>query len=449
MPPIKDQAAPEDRQALAARLIAHADLHAVNSPHDAEQAELERALREAARLLSLPAVTITDDWLVRLADDIEGTDETDGEWFTTFTEAELRSFAKAVIAKAGAIDDPRARAAIEAMSRMKDRAMEAHRLCNEARLRHPDIDTLGDDGELHKAIHAIVGVATPDYVEAAAPSAQIGTITAAGEPVAAAETTTVPPPGSREWMDLFFQAFGPVGIVALAYTLACRHGHAIREAGGAMPILWIMGDAGCGKSTLLSVLAWVAGCARGFPNATQATMGAIMCMLRRENARTLPLVMESLPDLGMDRIMELSRTYAANTLCTVGSMSGVNDVPSPGGVIVVSERMEIRGGSRIGLNTLHAHVSTWHMPHRKVLEQHLFTMLMKSDAVPVHAHHAALFANVSKGLKQRTPESVGGSVPDAIVSAFAMMLAPNLSCVYAKELQQYLSRGIPQNLKFD
>lgn len=52
----------------------------------------------------------------------------------------------------------------EAMSRMKDAAIEAHRLCYEAMKAHPDIATLGDDGELHKAIHAIVGVETPSYV---------------------------------------------------------------------------------------------------------------------------------------------------------------------------------------------------------------------------------------------------------------------------------------------
>lgn len=57
--------------------------------------------------------------------------------------------------------------AVAAMSRMKDRAMEAHRICYEAMLRHPNVPELGDDGELHKAIHAIVGVDTPQYVERA------------------------------------------------------------------------------------------------------------------------------------------------------------------------------------------------------------------------------------------------------------------------------------------
>lgn len=52
----------------------------------------------------------------------------------------------------------------EAMSRMKDAAIEAHRLCYEAMLANPEVVTLSDDGELHKAIHAIVGVETPSYM---------------------------------------------------------------------------------------------------------------------------------------------------------------------------------------------------------------------------------------------------------------------------------------------
>lgn len=61
----------------------------------------------------------------------------------------------------------RAEDAIYAMSRMKDRVIEAHRLCFEAMQLHPNVPELGDDGELHKAIHAIVGVDTPLYVERA------------------------------------------------------------------------------------------------------------------------------------------------------------------------------------------------------------------------------------------------------------------------------------------
>ena len=63
---------------------------------------------------------------------------------------------------------------IAAMSRMKDAAMVAHKLCYEAMLKHPDVDTLGDDGELHKAIHAIVGVDTPNYVASPDHSAGVG-----------------------------------------------------------------------------------------------------------------------------------------------------------------------------------------------------------------------------------------------------------------------------------
>lgn len=44
---------------------------------------------------------------------------------------------------------------------MKHAAMHAHTACYKAMLLHPEIETLADDGELHCAIHAIVGVETP------------------------------------------------------------------------------------------------------------------------------------------------------------------------------------------------------------------------------------------------------------------------------------------------
>ncbi len=72
-------------------------------------------------------------------------------------ESELRRLASAQRAPADAIT---------AMSAMKDAAMRAHRICYETMLRYPDVPELGDDGELHKAIHAIVGVDTPGYVAA-------------------------------------------------------------------------------------------------------------------------------------------------------------------------------------------------------------------------------------------------------------------------------------------
>ena len=50
------------------------------------------------------------------------------------------------------------------LGEMKRRACEAHRLCYELMLRHPDIAELSDDGELHDAIHDILRVETPTAV---------------------------------------------------------------------------------------------------------------------------------------------------------------------------------------------------------------------------------------------------------------------------------------------
>lgn len=54
--------------------------------------------------------------------------------------------------------------AIAAASLMKDRAIEAHRICKETMQAYPEIPELGHDGALHDAIHKIVGVDTPWYV---------------------------------------------------------------------------------------------------------------------------------------------------------------------------------------------------------------------------------------------------------------------------------------------
>lgn len=44
---------------------------------------------------------------------------------------------------------------------LKSRACRAHDLCNQLRLKYPEIAELGDDGELHDAIHDILRVDTP------------------------------------------------------------------------------------------------------------------------------------------------------------------------------------------------------------------------------------------------------------------------------------------------
>jgi hypothetical protein len=55
----------------------------------------------------------------------------------------------------------------EQISQMKWAAINAHRVCYETMLKYPEIAELGDDGVLHTAIHAIVGVETPNCAGAA------------------------------------------------------------------------------------------------------------------------------------------------------------------------------------------------------------------------------------------------------------------------------------------
>lgn len=50
------------------------------------------------------------------------------------------------------------------LGELKRRTGEAHAKCYELSLQFPDIAALGDDGDLHCAIHAVLAVNTPDAV---------------------------------------------------------------------------------------------------------------------------------------------------------------------------------------------------------------------------------------------------------------------------------------------
>lgn len=50
---------------------------------------------------------------------------------------------------------------IDQVTELKRRACHTHALCNELRIKHPEIPELGDDGSLHEAIHDVLRVETP------------------------------------------------------------------------------------------------------------------------------------------------------------------------------------------------------------------------------------------------------------------------------------------------
>ncbi|ENQ6410907.1 hypothetical protein L5T15_000950 [Pseudomonas aeruginosa] len=62
------------------------------------------------------------------------------------------------------------------------------------------------------------------------------------------------PRQTPKWLSLFITAFGPNGLVALAWWLGALHAERIRSAQRSYPFLEVTGAAGSGKSTLLSVL---------------------------------------------------------------------------------------------------------------------------------------------------------------------------------------------------
>lgn len=62
------------------------------------------------------------------------------------------------------------------------------------------------------------------------------------------------PRQTPKWLSLFITAFGPHGLVALAWWLGALHVERIRAKHRSYPFLELTGSAGAGKSTLMSVL---------------------------------------------------------------------------------------------------------------------------------------------------------------------------------------------------
>ncbi|QIE87012.1 hypothetical protein [Pseudomonas nitroreducens] len=94
-----------------------------------------------------------------------------------------------------------------------------------------------------------------------------------------------------KWLELFITAFGPSGLVALAWWAGAFHAQRIRELQLTYPILNITGNAGVGKSTLVANL-WKLVGSSDAENRSLSTcsMGALLAILARAVNR--PVVLE-------------------------------------------------------------------------------------------------------------------------------------------------------------
>lgn len=137
---------------------------------------------------------------------------------------------------------------------------------------------------------------------------------------------------SPAWLAPFWDAFGAPGIIALAYTLACRHGHDLRRELGHMPFLLIVGKPGSGKSALLQALATVAGKPWGFLDFSRCTLSGFRRALGTDaSLQRVPIV----ADANDDRADFLKAFYNQNAVPALsGREAAIVELPAPGGVIL-------------------------------------------------------------------------------------------------------------------
>ncbi|WP_017519596.1 hypothetical protein ACQCLI_07195 [Pseudomonas nitroreducens] len=96
-----------------------------------------------------------------------------------------------------------------------------------------------------------------------------------------------------KWLDLFITAFGPSGLVALAWWAGAFHAQRIREWQTSYPILEITGMAAVGKSTLVNNLWKLAGSTDSETKTlSTCSMGALLAILARTVNR--PVVLEEI-----------------------------------------------------------------------------------------------------------------------------------------------------------
>ena len=100
-----------------------------------------------------------------------------------------------------------------------------------------------------------------------------------------------------KWLDLFLTAFGPSGLVALAWWAGAFHAQRIREWQTTYPILQITGAAAVGKSTLVSNLWKLVGTPEpDHISVNTCSMGSLLAILARAVNRPVVIEESGRPD---------------------------------------------------------------------------------------------------------------------------------------------------------
>ncbi|NPY77796.1 hypothetical protein [Pseudomonas aeruginosa] len=143
-----------------------------------------------------------------------------------------------------------------------------------------------------------------------------------------------------KWLDLFLTAFGPSGLVALAWWAGAFHAQRIRELQLTYPILNITGNAGVGKSTLVANLWKLVGSSDAENrNLHTCSMGALLAILARAVNRPVVLEENRFGHDGYDW-NSLSECYSGGTIARRTSDPVVAGVRFQGALAFVGGELE-------------------------------------------------------------------------------------------------------------
>lgn len=143
-----------------------------------------------------------------------------------------------------------------------------------------------------------------------------------------------------KWLDLFLTAFGPSGLVALAWWAGAFHAQRIRELQLTYPILNITGNAGVGKSTLVANLWKLVGSSDAENrNLSTCSMGALLAILARTVNRPVVLEEDRFGHDGYDW-NSLSECYSGGTIARRTSDPVVAGVRFQGALAFVGGELE-------------------------------------------------------------------------------------------------------------
>ena len=169
-----------------------------------------------------------------------------------------------------------------------------------------------------------------------------------------------------KWVDHLWDAFGPRGIIAVAFFFGSLFAEQIRTAQKSYPFIEIVGTAGSGKTTLLEFLWKLLGRDdyEGFdPN--KATLAARSRIFSQTSNLPVALIESDREDSAKQRQFdwdELKTAYNGRASRARGVKNSGNDTDEPPfrGSILISQNEQVDGSEAIMTRIIHTHFDTSH-----------------------------------------------------------------------------------------